>query len=57
MKSSCTPHVNFRGGRDYGDKNTKEFIGSYIEETKFFSSGRGFNGKLIVPEFDLKRVL
>ena len=63
MKNICTPHINFtphtnfRGGRDYDDKNTKEFISSYTEKTKFFSSGSGFNGKLILPEFDLKRVL
>ena len=55
MKNICTPHKNFRGGRDYDGKNTKEFIGSNTEKTKFFSAGSCFNGKLILPE--LKRVL
>lgn len=58
MKKICTPHINFRGGRDLDDKNTKKFIDSNTEKTeKFFSAGSGFNGKVPLPEFDLKRVL
>ena len=57
MKKICTPHINFRGGRDLDDKNTKKFIDRNIEKTKFFSAGSGFNGKVPLPEFDFKRVL
>ena len=57
MKKIFTPHINFRGGRHHDDKNTKEFIGSNTEKTKVFSVGSGFNGKLPLPEFDLKRVV
>ena len=57
MKKICTPHINFRGGKDLDDKNTKKFIDRNTEKTKFFSAGSGFNGKVPLPEFDFKRVL